>query len=351
MAEKQHNYPPQFIKTHLLSHLPSAVANLLYSLFDLLSATAAYAGVNGSTPKKLSAIFSAYIFGMPCDEPFERSYAAFTRYTNATAHLLGAFIRCNTDQLGSVPPKLQIYIKDYPNDLASSPTSAIRPDVQLRDVKRVSRLTRFYHPDLIQSAPHWEVPRSKAWNALYPWKQTEGSPADPVFSSGYKHLLNIAGDESESDEHQRFKTTTEKDWFSFASAGFQAAPKDKLRFDLNESARQRHRGPQRGTRDWTDFSQAGFLGQDVLDRDLSFDTTLSDSVSHLADEKTRWDKLMRKAEKGLPEFPYDTTPHEGRSILCDEYFFEAWADVLVSSGWLRDEIKGQSSSEAFQILC
>lgn len=272
MAERQSKYNPNFIKTHLLSQLPSATANLLYNLLDLLAATATYTSVNGSSPKKLSSIFSSYIFGLPSDEPFERTYAAFTRFTNATEHLLLAFIRANTDQLGSVPPKLQQFVRDYPGNL-SLPTAAIRPDAQLRDVKRVSRLCRFYTQDLIQSASTWEVTRSKSWNALYPFvPPSSGKGALPVYASSYKHLLNIQDEDGQADdEHQRFKTTTEKDWFSFASSGFSPEPKEKLQFDLNESARQRHRGSHRTTRDWANFSEQGFLGQDVLDYDLSFD--------------------------------------------------------------------------------
>lgn len=276
MAERQSNYNPIFVKTHLLSQLPSATASLLHSLLDLLAATATYTSVNGSSPKKLSAIFSSYIFGLPADEPFERTYAAFTRFTNATEHLLLAFIRGNTDQLGGVPPKLKQFVYDYPNCL-SLPTAAIRPDTQLRDVKRVSRLCRFYTPDLIQTAGTWDVPRSKSWNALYPWVvPSTDKPALPAYAPSYKHLLNIRDEEEGGggdNEHQKFKTTTEKDWFSFATAGFSAEPTEKLKFDLNESARQRHRGPHRNTRDWTNFSEQGFLGQDILDRDLSFDST------------------------------------------------------------------------------
>lgn len=343
LAERQSGYEIRFIKTHLLSRLPSTTANLIQSLFDLLSSTAAYSSANGSSPKKLSAIFSSYIFGLPADEPFERTYAAFARFSNATEHLLLAYIRCNTDQLGSVPTKLKIFVQDYPKNLPP-PNSAIRPDAQLREVRRASRLTRFYTQDLIQAAGTWQVPRSKAWNALYPMTRDSNKANLPVFAGTYKHLLNIHTDEPETDDNQRYRSTVEKDWADFATAGFSPEPQDKLKFDLNESARQRHRGPQRVTRNWNDFSESGFLGQDVLDKDLSFNPDLQDTIASLPNDKARFEKLVRKTEKGLPEFPYDVTPHEGRPILMDEYFFETWADVLVSSGWLRDEIKGQSSS-------
>lgn len=41
----------------------------------------------------------------------------------------------------------------------------------------------------------------------------------------------------------------------------------------------------------------------------------------------------------LPAFNFDTTPHEEARILIDSNFLETWADVLVSGGWARDELK------------
>jgi hypothetical protein len=51
---------------------------------------------------------------------------------------------------------------------------------------------------------------------------------------------------------------------------------------------------------------------------------------------------LHATEKLLPAFPYDTTPSEEPKILVDALWFEAWADVLVSGGWARDELKETS---------
>jgi hypothetical protein len=39
---------------------------------------------------------------------------------------------------------------------------------------------------------------------------------------------------------------------------------------------------------------------------------------------------MRKSSHRLPDFPFDITPSEGRSIWVDELFFEVYADGALS---------------------
>ena len=50
-------------------------------------------------------------------------------------------------------------------------------------------------------------------------------------------------------------------------------------------------------------------------------------------------RRLREIEAALPPFPYDTTAKEEGRVLVDGLFFEAWADILVSGGWARDELK------------
>lgn len=51
---------------------------------------------------------------------------------------------------------------------------------------------------------------------------------------------------------------------------------------------------------------------------------------------------LRATEKMLPAFSYDTTPHEEGRIKIAADFLEAWADILVSSGWAFAELKSSS---------
>jgi hypothetical protein len=80
----------------------------------------------------------------------------------------------------------------------------------------------------------------------------------------------------------------------------------------------------------------------VREQDLQFDRALSESVTSWPEERRQIANRLRKTEKALPQFPYDITPRQEKSVAVDDQFFEAWADVLVSSGWSRDEWKEAS---------
>lgn len=92
--------------------------------------------------------------------------------------------------------------------------------------------------------------------------------------------------------------------------------------------------------DWSSFQGAGFAGRETfVPTDLQFSKTLEQTVVSWPEEKKELARKLRKTDKSLPSFPYDVTPHEEQPVLVDDNFFEAWADVLVASGWARDEIK------------
>ena len=136
-----------------------------------------------------------------------------------------------------------------------------------------------------------------------------------------------------------------QEWSSFMHSGFAEDNKDKLKFDLRESERSGKRAKHQ-TLDWSTFTSAGFGGRETyVDSDLSFDS-IAESVASLQDEKKDLNARLRKTEKQLPKFPFDITPREERPILVDELFFETWADVLVASGWAKEEIK-----ESSWVLC
>lgn len=45
-------------------------------------------------PRKLASLFSPYIFGLADDETFDATYLEWQRATDATEHILLAFVRC-----------------------------------------------------------------------------------------------------------------------------------------------------------------------------------------------------------------------------------------------------------------
>ena len=94
------------------------------------------------------------------------------------------------------------------------------------------------------------------------------------------------------------------------------------------------------TLDWSQFSDLGFDGREsFVDSDLSFDSSTLAAIAKLPENKKEISAKLRKVDKALPDFPFDITPHESPSCLVDELFFQTWADVLVSSGWGREEFK------------
>ena len=118
LAAAVHLHPPALprpswqLLASLTSQLPTSTADLLTALLELLSSVAAYTVQNGSTPRKLAALFSSFIFGLPDDLGFEETYALFLRYTHATEHLLLAFIRDQKEAAAgtSIAKKLEDFI-------------------------------------------------------------------------------------------------------------------------------------------------------------------------------------------------------------------------------------------------
>ena len=95
--------------------------------------------------------------------------------------------------------------------------------------------------------------------------------------------------------------------------------------------------------DWSAFSGTGFLGREsFIDQDLSFDPAMEQDVGAWPQQRSELTSSLRKAEKALPAFAHDVTPHELQPIAVDATFFEAWADTLVASGWQRDELKASA---------
>ncbi|KAH8920615.1 hypothetical protein BT69DRAFT_396164 [Atractiella rhizophila] len=356
IGEREKIYPPRYFTTHLLYHLSTQTSNLLQCLMELLSSTAAYSHQNGMTPKKLASLFSAYIFGLPDDETFDTTYSVWLKYTHATEHMLLAYIR---DQKATtnvhIPARLEEFIKTYDQSIQvnlTKPTATAR----LVEVKRIKRLARFHSKNIILGAGQWEVTGSKSWNLLFPSTKpaavsssTTLVPPTPAYTSAYRHLLNIRNiDMTDVDvvkgDLQRYKSLVEKEWSSFTNMGFGdgLVEEKKLQFDLTESERT-GRKTKHDTMDWGTFASSGFSGRETyLQMDLDFSSSVKQQVTSWPERRAELSQQLRKTEKQLPAFPYNVQPVEERPIMLDDTFFEAWADVLISSGWTRDENKESS---------
>lgn len=242
---------------------------------------------------------------------------------------------------------------DYPGSLNISYAPGALPRVpknaRVEEVMRVRRLTRFHSRNLIASAGTWEVPLSEDWSSFFaPRAALSSSTASishalPLYTPGYRHLLNIRphsfNDEDydqDEGELQRHRTLVERDWSRFGQRGFQEIEARTLEFDLTEGERNKIKA-RPVTMTWGTFADSGFGGRETFaPSDLIFRQNLAEQIatSHRA-----LDTRLLAAEKALPPFPYDTTAHEEGKILVDQHFFETWADVLVCAGWVKDEVK------------
>lgn len=86
-------FSPTSIKVHLLDKIPAANARLLTTVLELFANIAAHSKANGMPPRRLAGTLGAYIFGLPDDETFDATYIEWQRATNATEHLLLAYVR------------------------------------------------------------------------------------------------------------------------------------------------------------------------------------------------------------------------------------------------------------------
>ncbi|PWN52929.1 hypothetical protein IE53DRAFT_234828 [Violaceomyces palustris] len=381
--EKRQRYPSCAFDS-FLQHIDARSGQLLSSLLSLLSSTTSYSLKNGMTPAKLARIFCPLIFGLPEDDTFARTYDAFIRASNATEHLLLAFIRAQGSS-AALPTRLLQHIAGYPSMLATEMTLPGK-QARLVPVTQIERIVRLYSPDLVQTACELDLPvgtRCPEWEACKSDDETLGR--DPQLTDRFRKLVNLRGGaaqgrgkysasshvqnkaqngQQDEDGVEVYSSLASKRWGDFMSEGFSTGDTDsKLAFDLNESQRK-IRPTKRDTVQWSDFMSHGFAGeedQSGLDRVLSFDDAIKIGVEKWPGEKAEIEAKLRQRERRLPPFNYDTTPRliasptltgipQGQTAThpisrMDEEFAEVYADYLLGNGWSnRDELTHRSSS-------
>ncbi|KAN0059985.1 hypothetical protein ACQY0O_007958 [Thecaphora frezii] len=376
-SERRSRYSPESFNS-FSQQLQPVSAQLLSSLFSLLSSTASYSLKNGMVPAKLAKHFGPLLFGLPEDETFARTYDAYVRASNATEHLLLAYIRSQA-VVSAQPPKLMDHVAGYPAMLATD-LGMPGKHAKLVPLTQIERQVRLYSPDLIQTAcetdltvecPEWEACRY----------DSERHGKDPQLSDRFRKLVNLRGGgaqgrtkspsglvafaqkAAEDSDVKVYGSLVSKQWGDFLSEGFTTPDETKLAFDLNESARK-DRHIKRDSVAWNDFQSIGFdTGDDGLDTVLSFDEGLKQEVEKWPGERDRILAKLRERQKALPPFHYDTTPRllasptrsgePAGAMEChpisrmDEAFAEVWADYLIGAGWSnRDELTHRAANFA-----
>ncbi|KAH7102491.1 hypothetical protein BKA62DRAFT_637553 [Auriculariales sp. MPI-PUGE-AT-0066] len=346
-AESHARYPQNHFEvfTYHIEH-PDARA-LVDSLFTLLSRLVANSKASGLTPPAVGALFGPLLFGLgPPNSPFAITYGAFLRSAHATEHLLLAYIR----QTPSPPPRLADWVRGYP---AMLPTMAqldqARRGARTVRVLAIRRNVRMYASDIVKTGATWQFPpTSTEWA-----KVTAADSRPPRYSDSFRKRLNMAsgavpdnpdrivrqsedagGNEAAAAiESDRYGSLADLKWGEFETLGFGTPDAAKLQFDLTEGARKA-RMEKRSTLGWNDFMNDGFSRSNApLSASLQFNQPLVNSVSSLSAQQAELHRKLKKAQKALPSFGWDTKPVLGQDEVIEELFIEVFCDLIWSAGW------------------
>ncbi|KAJ1304068.1 hypothetical protein OPQ81_008475 [Rhizoctonia solani] len=377
MNEQAQRYPPDHF-TAILPNIPPPARPIFSTVFTLLSRLTAYSTKSGLTPPTLAGYFGPLIFGLvpASTSTFSGTLTSFYRAAHATEHLLLAHIRWEDDcqrrktpGTGGLPSRLKDWIRGYPKMLPSD-LDRVRRGAKTARVASVRRNVRLYSPDLVQSAATWAgegdlsgraewlrvVPKHSGLTARYTdsYRKRLDIPAPTLTSEikransndGHQSWLNsetsltsVVGVGVPEDEKAKYSSLTDMKWGEFMAVGFGdgEAEAKRLEFDLTEGARQ-SRLEKRATMTWSDFSAAGFLGGEApLSETLQFAAPLSTTIQTWPTASEDLHRKLKKQQKVLPAFGWETTPVAGQEWVVEEAFLDCWADLIWSSGWSERE--------------
>ncbi|RDX50699.1 hypothetical protein OH76DRAFT_436054 [Lentinus brumalis] len=394
------NYPGLHF-TAFLEPLDPLLRQLLIGLFTLLSRFTAHSASSGHTPPTLSPLFGPLLFGLgPSTLNFHHAYLHYLRATTATEHLILAFVRWQDAKASAVAPamgiptRLKAWIQGYPAMLPAPVGKNERPQPRrgARTVRvlNVRRNVRMYSPDLVKTSASWaHRPRgsvsnasersfagSKEWERIAP--PTLKLP--PRYSDAYKKRMDLphnfhpdTGAGSSTSSHppsslsssvssassltstlfddkegeERFRSLTDLKWGEFETMGFGSVVADekKLQFDLTEGARAA-RAAKRATLNWQDFSSSGFSRSDAhLSATLQFSAPVANTINSWPTHQAEMHRKLKKTQKALPAFGWDTEPVLGGEEVMEEAFMDVFCDLIYGGGWMDDERREETDRE------
>ncbi|KAH7920327.1 hypothetical protein BV22DRAFT_1021416 [Leucogyrophana mollusca] len=337
------------------------------------------------------AFHHTYIHYLRAVNAMEHIMLAFIRWQDAPKASLSPDIANSPASLGSatslgVPTRLKDWIRGYPAMLPflHVKNKQERPQARrgARTVRIVSvrRNVRMYSPDLVKTAAGWaQRPRldpndhglsgSKEWERIAP----SALKLQPRYSEGYKKRMDLPSNfhpytgpsmssvpsttsstsSTLSDDgvgvglglggaregEDRFGTLAELKWGEFEAMGFGTlgADEKKLQFDLTEGARTA-RAAKRATLNWNDFSTAGFSRNDApLNATLQFSTPVAHTISSWPTHSADITKKLKKTQRTLPPFGWDTEPVMGSEEMIEEAFLDVFCDLVYGGGWMDVE--------------
>lgn len=144
---------------------------------------------------------------------------------------------------------------------------------------------------------------------------------------------------SAGTNEDRFRSLTDLKWGEFEMMGFGnvGADEKKLQFDLTEGARAA-RAAKRATLTWQDFSSCGFSRTDApLNATLQFSTPVTNTVNAWPTHSVEIHRKLKKTQKSLPSFGWDTEPVLGSEEVIEEAFVDVFCDLVYGGGWMDIE--------------
>ncbi|KAG6919716.1 hypothetical protein DXG01_002662 [Tephrocybe rancida] len=318
----------------------------------------------------------------------EHLQLVFIRWQDCPRTASDANITGSATGLG-VPTRLKEWIKGYPSMLPflQDPASnhhqkpQARRGVRTVRVMSVRRNVRMYSPDLVKSAASWAHRHdasgpskngllvSKEWGRIAPatlkltprysdayrkrmdmptnFHPDSGAPSAPGLNtasstSSYASSFNSSGESdyfgvglNTRQGEDRFRSLTDLRWGEFESMGFsELGDKKKLQFDLTETART-ERTAKRETLSWNDFSSSGFTRTDApLSATLQFSPPVAKTISSWPAHNAEMSKKLKKTEKALPPFGWDTEPVVVNEEVIEEPFLDVFCDLVYGGGWM-----------------
>ncbi|KAH9850430.1 hypothetical protein C2E23DRAFT_835083 [Lenzites betulinus] len=397
------NYPGLHFSA-FLDPLDPLLRSILVGLFSLLARFTAHSASSGHTPPTLSPLFGPLLFGLgPSTLNFHHAYMHYLRAATATEHLILAFIRwqdakasASTPALG-VPTRLKAWIQGYPAMLPTmGKNERPQPRRGARTVRIVSvrRNVRMYSPDLVKTAAGWaQRPRgavssagerafagSREWERIAPptlklpprysdaYKKrmdmpptfhpdtgtvSAASSPPPSLTSSISSASSAGSTLFDEKEHgliggeDRFRSLTDLRWGQFEASGFGSVVADekKLQFDLTESARAA-RAAKRATLSWQDFSSSGFSRTDAhLSATLQFSAPVANQINSWPSQSAEMHRKLKKTQKALPPFGWDTEPVLGGEEVIEEAFVDVFCDLIYGGGWMDDDRHEETDRE------
>lgn len=112
---------------------------------------------------------------------------------------------------------------------------------------------------------------------------------------------------------------------------------------------------KRTSMNWNDFSTAGFSRTDApLSATLQFSTPVAHTISSWPTHSADIVKKLKKTQRSLPPFGWDTEPVMGSEEMVEEAFMDVFCDLVYGGGWMdieRGEETDRECNWALVSLC